>query len=232
MGNKSAQESHHSQEEQTHEHSHRDHSHHHEVKARWVVFLTMATMLLEIGFGYYSNSMALTAEGWHMSTHVFAMGLTWLAYFFTRKYANHEKIYFDKHKLLALSGFSSAIVLQIIAVIMVFESIQRLINPISIKFNEAIYVAVIGLVVNGISAKLLHHDPEHGDHNIRSAYLHVLADGLTSITAIIALFVGLLYNINWLDAISGLIGSVVIIAWAIQLITGSGFDLIDFQRKE
>ena len=220
------------QHEHPHDHAdeHHDHSHHHEKNTRWVVILTIATMLLEIGFGYYSNSMALTAEGWHMSTHVFAIGLTWLAYFFTRKYAQHERISFEKNKLLALSGFTSAIVLQIIAVIMALESIERLIHPLPIKFIEAIFVAIIGLVVNGLSAILLHHDHEHSDHNIRAAYLHVLADGLTSVTAIIALSAGMYFNIYWLDALSGIIGSVVITSWAVQLIKGSGSELIGFRN--
>lgn len=213
-----------------------DHDHDselHESKTRWVVMLTVATMILEIVFGYYANSMALTAEGWHMSTHVFAIGLTWMAYFVARKYSKSEHISFQKDKLLSLSGFTSAIILQVIAIIMAVESVQRIIHPLPIKFGEAIFVACIGLVVNGISAKLLHHDHHHGheDHNIRAAYLHVLADGLTSLTAIIALSLGLYFHIYWLDALSGLIGSVVITAWAVQLIKGSGGMLIEFKRK-
>ena len=219
-----------------HKHSHghedHDHSHHHEKNTRWVVMLTIVTMILEIGFGYYSNSMALTAEGWHMSTHVFAIGLTWLAYFFSRKYSQHERISFEKSKLLALSGFTSAIVLQIIALIMVLESAERLIHPLPIKFSEAIFVAVIGMVVNGLSAILLHHDHDHSDHNIHSAYIHVLADGLTSVTAIIALSIGMYLNIYWLDALSGMIGSIVITSWAVQLIKNSGKVLIEFNHRE
>ena len=214
---------------QSDEHEHLELS---ETKTRWVLMLTVATMILEIFFGYYANSMALSAEGWHMSTHVFAMGLTWLAYFFTRKYAQHETITFQTEKLLSLSGFTSAIILQVIALVMAFESVERLIHPLPIKFSEAIFVAVIGLVVNAISAKLLHHDHDQGDHNIRAAYIHVLADGLTSLTAILALSIGLYYNIYWLDAVSGLIGSVVITIWAIQLIKGSGSRLIELRQKQ
>ena len=220
----------HSHDHDHHSHEDHDHSAHHENKTRWVVILTIITMILEIGFGYYSNSMALTAEGWHMSTHVFAIGLTWLAYFFSRKYSNHEKISFDKKKLLSLSGFSSAIVLQIVAVIMILESADRLIHPLPIKFSEAIFIAFIGMVVNGLSAILLHHDHEHSDHNIRSAYIHVLADGLTSVTAIIALSIGMYYNIFWLDALSGIIGSIVITSWAVQLIKRAGSELIGYRN--
>jgi len=205
-------------------------AHDHESQARWVVILTVITMILEIVIGYYSNSMALTAEGWHMSTHVFAIGLTWAAYFFTRKYGRSQKISFQSDRLLSLSGFTSAIVLQIIAIIMALESIGRLIHPLPIKFGEAIVVAAIGLVVNGISALLLHHDHDHHDHNIRAAYLHVLADGLTSLTAILALTIGLFFHLFWLDSLSGIIGSIVITSWAVQLIKGSGIKLIDFKK--
>jgi len=205
-------------------------AHDHESQARWVVMLTVITMILEIIIGYYSNSMALTAEGWHMSTHVFAIGLTWSAYFFTRKYSQSQKISFQSERLLSLSGFTSAIVLQIIAVIMAIESISRLINPLPIKFGEAIIVAFIGLVVNTVSALLLKHDHDHQDDNIRAAYLHVLADGLTSLTAILALTIGLFFHLYWLDALSGIIGSIVIIIWAVQLIKGSAGKLIDFKK--
>ncbi len=208
-----------------------DHSHAHEHNTRWVVILTAITMVIEIAVGYYSNSMALQAEGWHISSHVFAIGLTWLTYIIIRIYSSSEKVSFHKEKLLAISGFTSAIVLQIIAVIMVIESIERLINPLPIKFGEAIVVAILGLVVNGFSATLLHHKAEHTDHNIRAAYLHVLADGITSLTAIIALVAGMYFHWYFLDAVSGIIGSVVITFWALSLIKNSGSVLIDFRRK-
>lgn len=210
-----------------HDHHHDSHEH----KTRWVVILTACTMLAEIIVGYYSNSMALTAEGYHMSTHVFAIGLSWIAYVFIRKYAQSEHLSFHKEKVLALAGFTSAIVLLVIALVMAFESIERLITPLPIKFSEAIVVASIGLIVNIISAAVLHHDKEESDYNIRAAYIHVLADGLTSITAIIALTFGLIYTIYSLDAISGIIGSVVITSWSMTLIKASGKTLIEFRRK-
>lgn len=218
----------------THKHDHNhnhDHSLIHESKTRLVVILTSVTMVLEVTFGYWTNSMALLADGYHMSSHVLALGLSWAAYVLARKYSNSDKCTFKREKLLALSGFSSAIILQIIAVVMAIESFQRLIDPLPIKFSEAIFVAIIGLVVNVLSAVFLHHDHAHSDHNIRSAYLHVLADGLTSVTAIIALTAGMYYNLYSLDAISGVISSVVITRWAIQLIKGSGKTLIEFKRK-
>ncbi len=204
----------------------------HERKTRFVVILTTLTMVVEIISGYLTNSMALLADGYHMSSHAFALGLSWIAYIVSRKYANTGKISFRKEKLLALAGFTSAIILQIVAVVMGFQSIERLLNPVKILFNEAILIAVIGLIVNVISAYALHHKKEHSDHNIRSAYLHVLADGLTSVTAIIALSVGLFYNLFWLDSISGIISSFVITKWAIELIRNSGKELIEFKTRE
>lgn len=212
-----------------HEH---DHSHAHEQRTRWVVYLTAVTMVVEIAFGYWTNSMALLADGYHMASHVFALGLAWIAYVVSRKYSQTDNFSFDRKKLLALSGFSSAIVLQVVAVIMAIESVDRLLHPLPIKFGEAIFVAVIGLAVNALSALFLHHEHEHHDHNIRSAYLHVLADGLTSVTAIIALTAGMFYNLYSLDSISGIISSVVITKWAVELIKGSGKDLISFQLKK
>lgn len=212
------------------------HEHHHyeihESKTKFVALLTTVTMVVEIIFGYLTNSMALLADGWHMSSHAFAIGLTWLAYIVSRKYSNTNKHTFKKEKLLALTGFSSAIILQVVAVIMAFESINRLLNPLKIKFEQAIYVAIIGLIVNGISAIILHHKHEQSDHNINAAYLHVLADGLTSITAIIALFAGMYFKIYSLDSISGIICSIVITKWAFDLIKNSGSELIEFSRKE
>lgn len=208
-----------------------DHRHAHEQRTRWVVYLTAATMVIEIVFGYWTNSMALLADGYHMASHVFALGLAWIAYVVSRKYSQTDHFSFNKEKLLALSGFTSAIVLQVVAVIMAIQAFDRLLHPLPIKFSEAIFVAIIGLVVNVLSAFFLHYKHEHSDHNIRSAYLHVLADGLTSVTAIIALTAGMFYNLYSFDAISGIISSLVITKWSIDLIKGSGKDLIDFNHN-
>ena len=202
-----------------------------EYKTRLVVILTAVTMVVEIGFGYYTNSMALLADGFHMSSHAFALGLSWLAYVAARKYSDTIKLSFSRQKLLALSGFTSAIVLQVVAVIMAYEAVNRLVHPLPIKFGEAIFVAVIGLLVNALSALFLHHDHEHRDHNIRAAYLHVLADGLTSVTAILALLAGMYLKLYSFDAISGIISSFVITKWSIDLIRDSGKELIEFKRK-
>lgn len=224
---------HHKHNHHTHEHSH-THSHvqTNERKTRWVVVLTALTMVLEIAFGYYTNSMALLADGFHMSTHAFALGLAWIAYIISRKYSDCDRCSFSSNKLLALSGYSSAIFLLAIAVYMAVESVTRLLNPLVIKFEEAIFVASIGLAVNIVSALILHHDEHHTDHNIRAAYLHVLADALTSVTAIAALVGGMIWSIYSLDAISGILSSIIITKWSIDLIRNSGRDLIDFVRKE
>lgn len=221
--------------EHTHNHKHshtHSHTHVNERKTKWVVYLTAVTMVAEIGFGFYTNSMALLADGFHMSTHAFALGLAWLAYVLSRKYSNHKKFSFNGDKLLSLSGYSSALFLLVIAVLMAVESINRLLNPLVIKFGEAIFVASIGLIVNVLSAVILHHEEHHADHNIRAAYLHVLADGLTSLTAIIALLGGMLWKIYSLDAISGILSSIIITKWSIDLIRNSGRALIDFVKKD
>ncbi len=213
-------------------HNHEDLSQVHENKTFIVVVFTALTMIIEIVFGYWTKSIALLADGYHMATHVLALGLSWSAYVIVRKYSNNKKYSFGKDKLLSLSGFSSAIFLLFVAVLMAFHAINRLLSPEIIKFSEAIFVAVIGLIVNIVSAIILHHKHEHSDHNIRSAYFHVLADGLTSLTAIVALIAGMFYNLYSLDAISGIISSVVITKWAVELIITSGSVLIDFKRNK
>ncbi len=209
-----------------------NHTHHFESKTRAVVVLTFATMLLEIGMGYYSHSMALLADGWHMASHVLALGLSWLAYVVMRKYGASQRYSFDHNKLLSLVGFVSAIMLQLMAVLIAIQSITRFFNPQQIHFTDALVVAVIGLLVNGLSAWMLHHKAEESDHNIRSAYLHVLADGLTSVMAIAALLLGMFFQIPALDSISGIISSLLITKWAIGLLISSGRRLIDFKKAD
>jgi len=228
---------HHDHHEHSHHHGH-SHSHHdfdpsdlHERKTKVVVILTAITMVIEIIAGYFTHSMALVAEGWHMTTHVFAIGLTYIAYVAARKYADTEHYSFKKGKLLSLSGFTSAILLLLVAAYVLFESIERIFHQGEIQYFEAIIIAFIGLVVNLISAAFLHHDHEHSDTNIRAAYIHVLADGLTGVTAIIALLCAKYFNLNWLDAASGILGSIVIASWSFSLIGNSGKELIEFTKK-
>ena len=202
-----------------------------EFRSKLVVLITAITMALEIFFGYWTNSMALLADGWHMASHVLALALTWLAYFVSRKYSNTEKYSFDTKKLLSLSGFLSAVALLFVAVFMSVESVSRLFNPLEIQFREAILVAFLGLIVNLLSAFIL-HGGHNDDHNIRSAYLHVLADALTSIAAIVALTAGVIWKMYWLDCAVGIVGAVVITKWAMSLLWSAGKVLVDFKRSK
>lgn len=202
-----------------------------EKKTLIVVVITTFTMFLEISVGSYTHSMALLADGYHMASHVFAMGLTWIAYIFTRKHSATNSSYtFNKDRLLSLTGFTSAIVLAAFAFLVAYNSIQHILHPVPIMFLEAIVVAFLGLLVNLVSAWFLHADHEHHDHNIRAAYIHVLADALTSIAAILALGGGWLFGILWLDAIGGLICSAVIVKWVYNLIMTTGKALVDYKR--
>ena len=161
------------------------HHHRHESKTRWVVFLTAITMVIEIAFGLITNSMALLADGIHMASHVLAIGLSWIAYIFVRKLSDDDKFTGNTEKILSLSGFSSGLMLLIFAIVIMVEAVERFFNPLEIIYMEAIMIAIIGLVVNIASAFILHHEHEHSDHNIRAAYLHVIADALTSLSAIL-----------------------------------------------
>ncbi len=201
-------------------------SRHFEKRTRIIVILTAITMVVEISFGYYTHSMALLADGWHMGSHVFALGLTWLAYVISRRFSESVKYGFNREKFLALTGFTSALVLLGFAFFVGWESVVRFIHPKPIRYLDAIVVAFIGLGVNLLSAWFLHYDHEHHDHNIRAAYLHVLADGLTSVAAILALAGGWLFGLPLLDSVGGIICSLVIVKWSIDLILSSGKTLI------
>ncbi len=211
-----------------------------------------AMMLGEIVTGHYSGSMALTAEGWHMGSHVGALSITLLAYKLAKSHRLGQKLSFGAGKLIPLGGYTSAIVLGLIALLVVFESVERLFSPVPIAFNEAILVAGIGLVVNVISAVLLnmehshgharHHGHEHHshpdphgghvhDHNIRGASLHVVADAATSVLAIMALVLGKIFHWDFLDPFIGIIGSLVIFSWSYQLCRDTGWELLDGHSK-
>ena len=210
-----------------------EHKHHHdknELKTRWVSLITAITMVVEIFFGIMTNSMALLADGIHMGSHVLAIGLSWIAYVIVRRVNSHGKFSGKPEKILSLSGYSSGIMLLIFAVVIFIQAIQRLYHPSAILYKEAILVAVIGLLVNIICAFVLRHDHEHTDHNIRGAYLHVIADALTSVTAIVGLTGAMLWNIIWLDAAGAIISSFVIIRWSVGLLRESGRTLLDMQK--
>lgn len=202
----------------------------HESKTLWVVLITAITMAVEIFFGITSKSMALLADGIHMGSHVLAIGLSWLAYVIVRKVSNNKNFSGNKEKILSLSGYSSGLMLFIFAFFILIEAAERFFNPVSINYNEAITVAIIGLIVNIVSAFLLHHDHEHSDHNIKAAYLHVIADALTSLTAIIGLFVAMIWKITYIDTIAAIISSLVIIKWAVGLLKDTGITLLDIKK--
>lgn len=204
----------------------------------WVILLTMATMLAEVVAGHLTGSMSLLADGWHMGSHVAALFLTYLVYRLaaSRKFRDHFT--FGTSKLYSLGGFSSAISLSLIALVMIYESMVRFFNPVHIEFNEALIVCFIGLVVNLVSAYILkddhthedHHEhgiDHHHDHNHQSALAHVLADALTSVAALIALLTGKYFAILWIDPLIGVAGALVILKWSYHLIHHTALELLD-----
>lgn len=214
-----------------------------------VIVLTVIMMVIEIIAGIIYSSMALLADGLHMGSHAFALAITAFAYIYARRHAHNENYSFGTGKMNALGGYSGAILLAVFACIMAWESILRIINPVDIIFNQAIFVAVVGLVVNGFCAFLLaeddhgHHDHDdtseldqghshHHDHNLKSAYLHVLTDALTSILAIIALVVAKYFGMVWIDPVMGIVGAVLVSVWSIGLLRSSSSVLLDRQGPE
>lgn len=184
-------------------------------------------MVVEIIYGISTKSMALLADGIHMGSHVLAIGLSWLAYVFVRKVAKDKKYSGKPEKILSLSGYTSGLMLLIFAFVILAEATQRIIQPHDIVYKEAIIVAIIGLLVNIVSAVLLHHDHTQSDHNIKAAYLHVLADALTSFSAIAGLIIAMIWNIPFIDSIAAIISSLVIVKWSIGLLKNSGKTLLD-----
>ncbi len=210
---------------------------------RAVIALTATMMVVEIVVGYATRSMALTADGWHMATHVAAFGMAALGYTISRRFATHEAFAFGTGKVHALAGYTSAIALAIVSIVMMTESISRLIDPERIDYASSLPVAVVGLAVNLLSIWLLHdhdhddaehgddhHDHDHHDHNHRAAVLHVIADALTSSLAIVALLTGRWLGWRWLDAVTGMIGGLVILSWAFGLCRHASHELLDFRR--
>ena len=208
---------------------------HAERRTRIVIGVTAAMMILEITVGLMSHSMALLADGWHMSTHVIAFLITAVAYYFARTQAGNVRFSFGTGKIGVLGGFTSAVVLSMIAFLMAGESVRRLFVPLEIHFNEAIVIACVGLLVNLGCAVMLadhHHESGHGsshreDLNLRAAYLHVLADAFTSLLAITALTSGKFFGWAWLDPVVGIIGSGVVFSWAYTLLRDTSGILLD-----
>jgi len=204
--------------------------------------LTGITMGVEIVAGHLTGSMALLADGWHMGTHAFALGISYAAYLLARKYDGSDYFSFGTGKFGVLAGYTSALFLALAAAWMMFESAVRIVNPVEIAFAEAIWVTLIGLAVNLVSVLILHrsgHDPKHDhnhehhdeethqDHNYRAAYLHVIADTLTSVFALTALLAGRFLGLAFLDPVMGIVGGLLISRWAYQLIKVTGAILLD-----
>lgn len=207
-----------------------------------MIAITVVMMVAEISGGIAFGSMALLADGWHMGTHAGAFLITALAYSISRRHANDPLFSFGTGKIGVLGGFASAVVLGVVALFMASESLQRAFSPLPIDFNEALGVAIVGLVVNLVCARLLHDSHRHHDHhhhshshshahdhdlNRRAAFLHVLADALTSVTAILALLGGKYFGWIWLDPAMGLVGSALVASWAVGLLRDTGGILLD-----
>ncbi len=205
-----------------------------ERRTMWVAVITAATMIAEITVGWLSGSMALLADGWHMGTHMFALGIAAFAYRFARKHSNDPSFCFGTGKVASLAGFTSAIVLASIAAGMAVEAASRFVNPVEIQFSQALIVASIGFAVNVLSAILLHgsthksHGHKHNhDHNLRAALVHVIADALTSLLAMAALVCVHFWGLRWMDPAVALVGSALIAIWAIALLRECGRTLLD-----
>lgn len=215
-----------------------------ETRTLWVIGLTGAMMVVEIAAGWLYGSMALLADGLHMASHAGALGITAAGYAYARRHANDSSFSFGTGKVNSLAGFAGALLLAVFALIMAWESLGRLLHPVAIAFDEAIGVAVLGLIVNGVSVFLLSvDDPEHHphaehaacthhDHNLRSAYLHVLADALTSILAIVALLSGKLLGYGWMDPAMGIVGAVLVSRWSVGLLRETSHVLLDRQAPQ
>jgi cation diffusion facilitator family transporter len=224
-----------------HEHIFLGQQHARNERRTWlVVALTSAMMVAEIAAGIAFGSMALIADGLHMSTHAAALAIAALAYLFARRYAHDPRFTFGTGKLGELAGFASAVILGIIAILIGIECLLRLWTPVPISFDQAIGVAFVGLAVNLASAWLLRNDQDHeyahahgqdhhhhADHNLRAAYAHVLADALTSILAIVGLLIARFQGWLWIDPAIGIVGAVIIAAWAWRLIRASAAVLLD-----
>lgn len=218
-----------------------------ERSTRVVMWITAAMMVVEIAAGWWYNSMALLADGWHMSSHAVAIGLSATAYATARRYAKDSRFAFGTWKIEILSGFASAIFLLGVAVMMLVGSVERIVSPQPVQYIEAIVIAILGLVVNVFCALILrkahhhghshghdhghdhhgHHYDDHHDLNLKSAYLHVIADAATSVLAIVALFGGWMYGWSWLDPLMGIVGAVLVAVWAKGLIVDTSKVLLD-----
>lgn len=222
-----------------------------------VIAITTLMMCVEIATGIMYGSMALFADGLHMASHAVALAINAFAYVYARRHADNPRFSFGTGKVNSLGGFAGAVLLGVFALMMAAESVERLINPVTIAYNQAVLVAVIGLVVNGASVFILgvhdhghdhshddgshhhHHEHDHGhdhghghDHNLRSAYLHVLADALTSLLAIFALLAAKYYGFVWMDPLVGIAGAILVTKWSVGLLRSTSHVLLDTQGPD
>ena len=210
-----------------------------------VIVVTGTMMVVEIVAGVLTGSMALLADGLHMASHAGALGLNAFAYIYARRHAYDEDFSFGAGKVNALGGFTGAVLLALFALLMAWESVGRLLHPVEIIVDQAILVAVLGLVVNGASVFILrvddrqdHHDLDgshytrHQDHNLKAAYLHVLADALTSLLAIVALLSAKYLELMWMDPVVGIIGAILVSSWSLGLLRITSGILLDMQGPE
>ncbi len=227
-----------------------------ERRTLFVIIMTGLMMVSEIAAGIIFGSMALTADGIHMGSHMLGLGITFFAYIYARRHASDVRFSFGTGKVNALAGFTSAMVLIFIALFMAYESVTRIIHPVAIHYNQAIAVAVVGLMVNGASMLILgnnghnhdhsehthaadDHDDNHQhshshpelavDHNLKAAYTHVLTDALTSVLAIFALLTAKYLHLVWMDPLMGIVGAILVIRWSIGLLQGTTTVLLDHQ---
>ncbi len=228
-----------------------------EQKTLIVILVTICTMIAEIAYGYITNSMALLADGYHMATHALALFLTYIAYILIRKFQNSELFPQGTDKIGTLAAYTSSLFLGLTGIWIIAEALHRIFNPLQIQFSEAIIVAILGLVVNGVCILIMegnhshnhhsvcahnhkdseHHDEHHHEHhsdkedyNFKAAYYHILADALTSILAIIALLAGKYFNILCLDAFIGILGGIMILKWSAGLLKNTVGILVDMKK--
>lgn len=214
-----------------------------EQKTLIVIILTIITMIAEILYGYITNSMALLADGFHMGTHALALFLTYIAYVLIRKFENSDLFINGTEKIGTLSAYTSSLFLGLTGIWIIIEALLRFFNPVQIHFSQAILVAIIGLVVNGICVLIMENHHEHNhfhshhhehheenkDYNFKAAYFHILADALTSILAIVALLLGKYFNFIFLDSLVGILGGTMILRWSFDLLKNTVKILVDMK---
>lgn len=211
-----------------------------EKKTLIVILVTLVAMGAEIAYGYFTHSMALLADGYHMGTHVLALGLTFIAYILIRSFSNSPLFPNGPHKIGTLAAYTSSLFLGLTGFLIIIEALERFFNPMQILFDEAILVAFIGLMVNVVCILIMGHQHSHShnekcshqdkdDYNFKAAYYHILADALTSILAIAALLIGKYFNIIYLDSLIGILGGILIIRWAFGLLKHTSRELVDMK---